>query len=57
MLRSQDWSAKFGVQQKAGSPDMGPIVTLERLFRLFLENFSLGSAKFLSDFLYVNRGQ
>ena len=44
-----DLCAKFGVQEKSGSPDMGPFVTPKRLFRLFLENFSLYFANFLSE--------
>ena len=44
-----DVCVKFGVQQKSGSPDMGPMVTPKRLFRLFLENFSLNFAYFLSE--------
>ena len=40
---------KFGVQEKSGSPDMGPFVTPKRLFRLFLENFSLDFTNYLSE--------
>ena len=45
--------AKFGVQEKSGSLDTGPFVTPEkapkRLFRLFLENYLLDFANFLSE--------
>ena len=41
--------AKFGLQQKSGSLDMGPFVTPKRLFRLFLENCSLDFAILLSE--------
>ena len=44
-----DVCVKFGVQQKSGSPDMGPFMTPKRLFRLFLENLSLDFANFLSE--------
>ena len=44
-----DMCAKCGLQQNSGSPDMGPFVTPKRLFRLFLENFSLDFANFLSE--------
>ena len=39
----------IGGQQKSDSPDMGPRVTPKRLFRLFLENFSLDFANYLSE--------
>ena len=32
-----DMCVKFGVWEKSGSRDMGPLVTPKRLFRLFLE--------------------
>ena len=44
-----DVCLKYGVQKKSGTPDMGPLVTPKRLFRLFLENFSLDFANFLSE--------
>ena len=44
-----DVCAKCGLQQNSGSPDMGPFVTPKRLFRLFLENFSLDFANYLSE--------
>ena len=44
-----DVCVNFGLQQKSGSPDMGPIVTPKRLFRLFLENFSLDFANYKSE--------
>ena len=44
-----DMCVKFGVQEKSSSPDMGPIVTPKRLFRLFLENLPLDFANFLSE--------
>ena len=44
-----DVCVKYGGQKKSGSPDMGPIVTPKRLFRLFLENLSLDFANFLSE--------
>ena len=44
-----DVCVKFGVQQKSGSPDMGPLVTPKRLFPLYLENFSLDFANFLLE--------
>ena len=48
-LKLLDVSVKFGVQQKSGSLDMGPFVTPKRLFRLFLENFSLDFANYKSE--------
>ena len=44
-----DLCVKFGVQEKSGSPDMGPIVTPKRLFPVFLKNCSLDFANFLSE--------
>ena len=44
-----DECVKFGVQQKSGSPDMGPFVTPKRLFRLFLEKYLLDFANFWSE--------
>ena len=44
-----DMCVNFGLKQKSDSPDMGPIVTPKRLFRPFLENFSLDFANFLSE--------
>ena len=44
-----DVCVKYGGQKNSGSPDMGPLVTPKRLFRLFLENFSLDFANFLSE--------
>ena len=35
--------------EKISSPDMGPLVTPKRLFRLFLENFSFDFDNFLSE--------
>ena len=46
-----DVCVKFGLQQKSGSPDMGPIVTPKRLFQLFLENDSLDFAIFVVSLL------
>ena len=44
-----DVCVKYGGQKNSGSPDMGPLVTPKRLFRLFLENFSLDFVNFLSE--------
>ena len=40
---------KSGVQQKFGSPDMGPLVTPERLFRPFLEKYQTYFKDFLPE--------
>ena len=42
-----DVCVKSGVQQKSGSPDMGPLVALKKLFRLFLEKYQ----KYFKHFL------
>ena len=45
-----DVCAKCGLQQQnSGSPHIGPFVTPKRLFQLFLENFSLDFANYLSE--------
>ena len=44
-----DMCVKFGVQEKSGSPDMGPIVTPKRLFRLFLEKYYTDVEDFLPE--------
>ena len=44
-----DLCVKFVVQEKSGSPDMGPIVTPKRLFPLFLEKYNTDFKDFLSE--------
>ena len=45
----QSLGAKFEIKPNLGSRDMGPLGTPKRLFRLFLEKFSLDFANFLSE--------
>ena len=48
-----DVFAKCGVQQKSGSLDTGPFVTLKRLFLLVLERFPLDFAHVWSRMISV----